>query len=327
MSEFAYKFSESKKALRASQTAAWIFVWVGTLGLVGYVGWSLAASNYEYTYLKPSDAPGQLMSDRWSADFWFTFTLPLLFVLPLSAGFMVAGPESVARARVRIVIQSLLFVYFVIGMGWFSSYYAEANKAYTGNSHNPANDKRWCCVNRNLDPIYCTNLVNTQCNPAVGQNELHVDNVFLFKFGGLVIMLFIMILDFIFTIFVYMPVRHRYMELLEETVAEQQQQQQEPILPQESLLEPADVFAYPEQDGPPLGGRQQQQQQRRSRSQQQQSVKVTSANTAISPVRSSLHAHQQRQQQLQRAAAEITSANNSSKLGVQPLYTYKQRIK
>jgi flagellar basal body-associated protein FliL len=322
MSDFAYKFSESKKSLRAAQTVAWVFVWVGALGLVGYVGWSLTASNYEYTYLKPSDAPGQLRSDRWSADFWFTFTLPLLFILPISAGFMVDGPHSVTRARVRIVIVSILFVYFVIAMGWFSSYYAEANKAYTGNSHNPANDKRWCCVNRNLDPIFCTNLVNTQCDPPVGQNELHVDNVFLFKFWGLIIMLFLIILDFIFTVFVYMPVRYRYMELLEETISEQQQQQQEQQQQQQEpiVTDPSDVFAYGD-DLP-----RQQQQQRRSKTQPQQQQNVT-VNTTPSnaPVRSSLHAHQQRQQHLQRAAAEIKGAN--SKLGVQPLYTYKQRSK
>jgi hypothetical protein len=140
-------------------------------------------------------------------------------------------------------------------------------------------------------------------------------------------MLFLIILDFIFTVFVYMPVRYRYMELLEETISEQQQQQQEQQQQQQEPIvnDPSDVFAYAD-DLPRQQQQQQQQQQRRSKPQPQQQQNVT-VNTTPSnaPVRSSLHAHQQRQQHLQRAAAEIKGAN--SKLGVQPLYTYKQRSK
>ena len=199
-------YRESIKSLR---TPLWTLTFIFSVLVLFYTFWALLASTYEHTFLRPATAPtGQLFSQRFSADFFFTGSLLLLFFVPLTMAFMLDNPVSSARQTLHIVLVMLLILYYiVILLFWGIGSYANANVASAGNVYNPANDDRWCCVNYVLAGTSCP---NTVACPGVIQSMLSVNDVFLYKFWFLLVMILLLIVDFAFVASKFPPLARAY---------------------------------------------------------------------------------------------------------------------
>lgn len=188
--------SAELKALNQRRFWLWIWILIWAIVLILFLFWTPTATNFEHTFQKPPSSPGTLRSDRWSRDFWFTGTLVVLFLIPLTAAFMSDSPTSHDRRKLHVFLVVLLFIYFVVVMILWAFDYAAANKPEVGNARNRANDDRWCCVNFALDPTACDNTAS--CTPGVGQADLITNRSFVFKFWMLFACNVMMILDFIY---------------------------------------------------------------------------------------------------------------------------------
>ena len=209
-------------SLKTARTIVWTLVWGGSVLLAIYVFLANLYSNTEYTFIKPSSAPGTLLSDRWNVDFYFTGATVFLFFLPITAAYMSDAPQHEWRRNMHVIFLIVFFFHSVLALGlWGALYYAKANDATPENSGNAANDKRWCCVYRHLDPIRCT---NTAPCPGVGPADLSIDQWFLLKYWGLVSVILFIVLDTAYTLCWFRPTVKRYLgAMLPQTTQDEEQ--------------------------------------------------------------------------------------------------------
>jgi uncharacterized membrane protein len=187
-------------SIQTSRTIVWFFILFFTLALIPYTFYTATASRYEYTYELPPASPGSLRTTRWSADFFFVGSLVLLWPVPLTLAFMVDDPLSSGRLVFHVILLVMLSLYYLVVMAFWAFDYAKANEQSSGNAGNPANDPRWCCVNYALSPASTTAgavCLNTVACPGLSQADLHVDELFLFKFWYLVAFLVMFGIDFV----------------------------------------------------------------------------------------------------------------------------------
>lgn len=201
--------SSYRDTIKSLRTPLWVLTFLFSGIVLVYTFWALLASTYEHTFLRPATAPtGQLFSQRFSADFFFTGSLLLLFFVPLTMAFLLDNPVSSARQTLHIVLVMLLILYYiVILLFWGIGSYANANVATAGNVYNPANDDRWCCVNFVIAGTSCP---NTIACPGVTQSMLSVNDVFMYKFWFLLVMIVLLFVDFAFVASKFPPLARAY---------------------------------------------------------------------------------------------------------------------
>lgn len=205
-------------------------LWTLTLILVAliffYTFWAVTASTFEHTRLRPATAPtGSLYSQRFTADFFFTGSLLLLYFIPFSFAWLLASPSSAARQNVHIMFTALLLIYMiVILLFWGIGHYSTANLGTPGNAGNPANDDNWCSVYFTIAGSACG---NTAPIPGVTANSLAVNPVFLYKFWFLFVFIIVLIAHFIF-------VASKFPALQKQQVDEQEAAE---TLPQQPTLQ------------------------------------------------------------------------------------------
>jgi hypothetical protein len=168
-------------------TIPWAFTFAFAALVFFYTFWAVTASTYVHAYNRPATAPtGNLYSQRFSADFFFTGSLLLLFFPALSFAFVLADPTSKPRKTSHTIFGLLLHIYLcVIFIFWWVAFLAHANDASAGNAANPANDDRWCCVNGPSAGLICGNTVT--CATGITQDMLTYNDVFVYKFAFLIV--------------------------------------------------------------------------------------------------------------------------------------------
>ena len=201
--------TSAKETIDGMKTTLWTLIFIFTGVVFFYTFWALLASTYAHTYQRPATAPtGTLYSQRFSADFFFTGSLLLLYFVSLTFAFLLDNPASKARQTFHIVLVMLLVIYYVvILLFWGIGYYATANDQTAGNANNPANDDRWCCVNYVIAGTSCD--VTVAC-PGISQNMLGVNPVFLYKFWFLFVMILLLIVEFAFVASKFPPLAREY---------------------------------------------------------------------------------------------------------------------
>ena len=197
----------AKQVINRHRTAVWIGIGVFSAILIAYAFFGMTASNFEYTFLRGSP-PGTLRNDRLSVNFWFTGSIIVLFLVPLTSALMSDNPLQTWRVWAHVIVLLFLWIYFAVVLGLYSDNYAHANEATAANARNQANDDRWCCVYFGLPGSECLNTM--ACVPAVPPAELGVNSVFLYKFWFNVVVLVLMVVDFIYTMFWFKPAANDY---------------------------------------------------------------------------------------------------------------------
>ena len=214
----------------------WLYIAFFTAVMLIFRFWSPTAANFEHTY-QLGTPPGTLRSQRWSWLFVREGLYVLLWLVPLSAAFMIGKPGEGAATTVHIVLLLFLGIWFLLvtSVGihdWATANPDPTDPADAGKSlRNPATDLRWCCVYFGVPGVPCIN--TAPCNPAVGAADLTVDPSFLFTFWYGVVLLVLMAFDFFFTVLVFVPESRRAGLLVYQRMKQQQQQQQQ----QEKQLE------------------------------------------------------------------------------------------
>lgn len=199
------------------------FIWWGIFGFtilsIVYTFYTITVANFAFTYTTPPTPLGTLYSERWSRDFFFTGSLVLLFLVPVTAAFMSHSPCERDRQICHVVILGAFFLYFLVVFGFWSYDYSIANqgscishppmhilnkcfKATATNAHNSANDPRWCCVNFNLAGSGCA---NTAICPGISAADLVVSGTFLFKFWFLFVILLMLMGNFVYVMGWFIP--------------------------------------------------------------------------------------------------------------------------
>lgn len=189
--------SSSPPSLPFGKPVLWTLTLLFAALVLFYTFWAVTASTYEHTYLRPATAPtGSLYSQRFTADFFFTGSLLLLFFVPFSFAWLLENPGSGVRQNVHIMFTALLLVYMiVILLFWGIGFYPNANAGTAGNAANPANDNRWCCVYYTIAGSACPNTVGC---PGVVASMFGINDVFLYKFWFLFVFIVLLIVHFAF---------------------------------------------------------------------------------------------------------------------------------
>lgn len=184
-------------SLPLGKNVLWSLTLVFAALVLFYTFWAVTASTFEHTRLRPATAPtGSLYSRRFTADFFFTGSLLLLFFIPFSFAWLLGSPSSVARQNTHIMFTALLLIYMiVILLFWGIGFYASANLGTPGNAGNPANDDDWCSVYYTVAGNACG---NTAPIMGVTASSLVVNPVFLYKFWFLFVFIIVLIAHFIF---------------------------------------------------------------------------------------------------------------------------------
>ncbi len=211
-------------------------VWWGNLFfttfLIIYAGYAITATSFEHTYQKPPSAPGTLQSERWSRDFFFVGSLIVLFLVPLTAAFMSDSPTARSsadccrgmfwRQLVHIFVVIILWIYFMVVMGFWAYDYGRANQGTVANQNNRANDDRWCCVHYAIATI-CD---NTAVCPGLSAADLVISPLFLWRFWWLIVFLIFLMIDFVYTLAWFQPAVKNYLDELDEKNSPESLQQQ-----------------------------------------------------------------------------------------------------
>jgi len=234
------RLKRGQDSLETYCTVYWIALFVNAALLCVYLYLALTPSNFTFTYFLPAGHPGSLTSQRWTADFFATgSTVALLFLL-LSGAWVVAHPMGKRGLAVHLVLLLILFIYYTVVVAFIWSFpLAKSNVPSGDNAGNPSNDPRWCCVNFNLPGSSCPNSPNPSAIPplpgyqcytlgnmpaAIGQADLIVNWVYLFKFCGLIIALVFMLIDGVYMVLVLRPAVRECSEALKATLPPQDQQ-------------------------------------------------------------------------------------------------------
>ena len=194
-----------------------------TTFLVIYASFAMTATTFKYTYLEPPASPGELRTDRWSRDFFFVASLVLLFLIPVTSAFMSDNPTAKSkvdccrgmfwRQMIHIFVVVILWLYFMVVMGFWAFDYGTANQGTVANQNNRANDDRWCCVYYTLSVPACS---NTAACPGMSAADLVTNPLFLWRFWWLVIFILFLMVDFVYTIGWFQPAVRNYLDELEE---------------------------------------------------------------------------------------------------------------
>jgi hypothetical protein len=198
-----------------------LFLWWGILILTTlwfiYTFFGVTATSFEYTYLKPAASPGTLYTERWSRDFFFTGSLLLFFLIPLTAAFMSDSPCKTWRRILHIFTVVVLWLYFVVILVLWAYDYAHANNGDATNQYNRANDDRWCCYYRNVAGVSCPNTADC---PGVSPAMFVVNPLFLWRFWWLLVFVLLMMAHFGYILWGFQPAVQAYVcELNGETAA------------------------------------------------------------------------------------------------------------
>lgn len=178
----------------------WLYIAIFTATMLIFRFYSPTAQIYRHTY-EISTPPGTLVSDRWSFDFVLESLFVLLWLIPISAGFMLTFPGIAAPTTIHLITLVLLGIWYMVALGFGIYDYVNANGTAPENYLNPANDPRWCCVYFNLPGAPCVNTV--ACVPGVGADMLTVNGTFLFRFWFNVVLILFIVFDFFYTLLVY----------------------------------------------------------------------------------------------------------------------------
>lgn len=186
----------ARNTLDVARQVLWAFMLIFCAATFVYLFYGPTASTYTYTFQLPPSTPGNLISNRWDADFFFTGSLQLLWLVPLTAAFMSDKALSTGRRYFHIITTLLLLVYFVVILiYWGVAFYSKANLGSSTNAGNPANDNRWCCIYYSLPGSQC---VNTVPCPGIGAIDLVTNGLFLWKFWWLFVFLLFMVAELVY---------------------------------------------------------------------------------------------------------------------------------
>lgn len=193
----------------------WFFIFVIFVPtMIFYRGWAPAAYTAKYTYVE-STPPGTLVSERGDFRFIAQILNVLLWLIPLTAAFMLSKPGENSIQIFRLVLLILLLIWFIIVFGFGAGDWANANDTSDpSNFSNPANDYRWCCVHFNLPGSGCTNqgtdANDGACVPGVGVGDLSTNGDFLYGFWFNVLLILLTIFDLAYMMLVFRPEVLRY---------------------------------------------------------------------------------------------------------------------
>jgi hypothetical protein len=225
LAERKKKNSMSAKATLQNRRA---LIWWGNLAFVVFwivfAGYAITATSFEHTYQKPPGSPGTLHTDRWSRDFFFVGSLVLLILVPMTSAFMSDNPTARSREEccrgmfwrqlIHIFTVVILWVYFMVVMGFWARDYAIANNGSAANQFNRANDDRWCCVYYGIASAGTCD--NTSVCPGMSAADLVTNPLFLWRFWWLVIFIIFLVIDFAYTVAWFRIAVYNYLDELEE---------------------------------------------------------------------------------------------------------------
>lgn len=213
----------AKQALQNRRSILWWGIFAFSVCLSLYLFYTPVTTIFEYTFQKPPSAPGTLFSERWSRDFFFIGTLVLLWLVPLTAAFMSDSPCRHGRQVLHVIVVLMLWVYFMVVMGFWIFDFAKANQGTAANQRNRANDDRWCCVHYVLAGAACE---NTAMCAGVTAADFVVNPAFLWRFWWLIVFIFFLVIDFYYTIRWFQPAIKAYINEvngIQESAPEQEQ--------------------------------------------------------------------------------------------------------
>lgn len=187
------------KKLGFAKAVIWLGIALYCGALIVFQFYGMTASNYHHTYFA-SNPPGTLQSDRLNGNFWFTGSLVLYWLVPITSAFMMAAPAIKGRRDMHLFLVTGLWLYFTVVMGFWAFDYSSANQGTTANAHNQANDDRWCCVHSQVAGPACPTLT-APCAPAVSAGQLNINQVFIWKFWFNVTFLVLLVVDFFMVTF------------------------------------------------------------------------------------------------------------------------------
>jgi hypothetical protein len=116
-------------------------------------------TNFKYTWQEPISSPGTLISERWGRDFWFIMAFSLMWLVPITALYMIAFPSKYGIVTFHMILSVVLLMGYTSFLIIWAIDYRNANLQQATNSKNPFNDPRWCLVNYGLDGSQCINIV------------------------------------------------------------------------------------------------------------------------------------------------------------------------
>lgn len=212
-------------------------IWWGNLAFtvfwVVYVGYAIPATTFVHTYQKPPASPGTLQSDRWSRDFFFVGSLVLLILAPMTAAFMSDNPTARSRAEccrgmfwrqlIHIFTVVILWLYFMVVMGFWARDYGTANLGTSANQFNRANDDRWCCVYYTIASAGTCD--NTVACTGMSAADLVPNPLFLWRFWWLIVFILFLMIDFAYTVGWFRIAVDNYLDELAERNNPQDTQQ------------------------------------------------------------------------------------------------------
>ena len=165
-------------------------------------------ANFKYTFEEPVTSPGTLRTERWGRDCWFTLTLGLMWLVPITALYMVAYPAKDYTRSMHVAVCVLLLIYYIVVMIIWAMEYSSANVQLASNSRNPFNDPRWCLVNYLIPGTDC--IVQAPADPPVIQAMLVANGPMSFTFWMLIVFLIFLIIDLAYTQIIYQTAVRAY---------------------------------------------------------------------------------------------------------------------
>lgn len=184
-----------------------IFACFALVFCVVFVSYAQTTSNFKHTAFEPGQVPGTIISERWSASYWFTLTMCLFYYLPFGMMMTLAlgkTSRNVHYAHMSIVL--IIMVHQAIGFFIWIGSYSHANDDKLFNMNNEFNGDRYCCAPeiQNIVGNNCVPLT-TPCAPAVIRDQLDINPVALWKFWVNFIGVMICLVHMFVYIFSFLP--------------------------------------------------------------------------------------------------------------------------
>lgn len=200
-----------------------MFAFVFAIAFFPLLFYTTTAYAPQHTYQLGSP-PGTLRTERFSFDFFAIGLYNLIWFIPLTLLFLADRPSNGGRFALHITVLVILFVWFMIIIGFGIYDWANANKTTPSHFDNPANDDRWCCVHFSLPGAPC---LNTVACPGVGVNDLGVNGSFLFRMFYTIVLQVVLLLDFIIMMSMVQPAVANYVREQEEEDSDDEEKQQQ----------------------------------------------------------------------------------------------------
>jgi len=191
-----------------------IFFWV----IFAIIFYCTLSFNFRHTYQLPVDSPGVLVSDRWTFQYvreWLFF----LYLLMLISGPFMRLSKTKEGVGIHIFVLVLLMIFCILTVGADTITLRSANVGPSDPSFDPANlatDNRWCCVHGGspgTELVCANNRTVAEC-PAISENELRSDSVFVLRFALNLILGGMIAYDLLVVWLSYWPLLNEYLRII-----------------------------------------------------------------------------------------------------------------